>query len=522
MVAQFLGLKLTLLRNALTRSPVQLAGILFALLWAIVLTLIVAGTIVGLRGTTPEIARAVVIVFGSAVVLGFLLIPLVFGADDPLDPRRFTLLGLDPSKLTIGLTVAAGVSVAAVFITVLSIAQIVTWTRDAVSVLLAVLAAVIIIPTCVLASRVSTALSALYISTRRAREVAGVALVVVLSGIAPLVALFASMDWESRGLPIVRRIAAVVTWTPLGAAWSIPGDAANGRPEVWAKILIALTFLAALAAAWRFLVGYMVVRPERAPSRAVYRGLGWFDVLPASPTGAIAARSLSYWSRDARYRVALAVIPVVPIVMVIVLMIAGVPSEIIAWIPVPVMCLFLGWSAHNDIAHDSTAFWAHVSAHTPGRDDRWGRAIPALVLGIPLAVVGSIISVAVTSNWAALPGFIGLSLGVLFAGVGISSVVSAAAPYPAVLPGNSPFAQPQAMGTTGALAQSISFSAILVSVIPTVIAIVVAHSSGAGWYWLALIIGVILGFVLLYGGIKVGGRIVARHSPELLAFTMRN
>jgi ABC-2 type transport system permease protein len=463
-----------------------------------------------------------VIVFGSAIVLGFLLLPLAFGVDDPLDPRRFTLFGIRTSRLALALAVAAAVSIPSVVVTVFAIAQVVTWSRGPLPVLLALLAVLIIVPTCILSARVSTALSSLFLSSRRARDITGAALIVLIAALAPLIALLASIDWESRALPIMRRIASVITWTPLGAAWSIPADAAAGRGEWIVKLVISVVFLAVLWFAWRALVGVMLSRPEREVGTQARAGLGWFERLPATPAGAIAARSMSYWGRDARYRVALAVIPVVPILMVVVLLVAGVDPMIIAWIPVPVMCLFLGWTVHNDVAHDSSAFWTHVSAHTSGRDDRWGRVIPALFLGVPIVLIGSIVSVGLVGNWGALPGLIGLSACVLLVGLGISSLISAAFPYPAVHPGDSPFAQPLAAGSSGSVIQAVSFFATIVGAAPVVALVVLGELWGAGWFWAALVVGVLVGAVALRAGVVLGGRIVSRHSPELLAFTLRN
>lgn len=523
MVAQFLRLKLTLLGNTVRRRPLQLTGMLLGLLYGLgIAALLVVGLVV-LRSTTPEVARAVTIVIGSLVVLGFLVFPLVFGVDDAIDPRRFSLFGIPTGKLAFSLAVTALVSVPSLIITIFSLAQIVTWSRGALPVLFAILAAVIVVPTCVLAARVASAVAASFLSTRRARDVTGVLLVLLLAIAAPAIALLATIDWQSEGLPAVRRIAAVVSWTPLGAPWSAPGDAELGRPDLAViKLVIALAFLALLWFAWRALVGMMLVKPEHQVHTKNYLGLGWFERFPATPRGVIAARSLSYWGRDARYRVSLAVIPIVPIVMVAALLVAGVPHEIIVWVPVPVMCLFLGWSVHNDLAYDSSAFWLHVSASTRGTDDRWGRLAPALFLGVPLVILGSLVSALIAGDIAMLPGLVGLSACVLLVGLGISSVISAGFPYPAVHPGDSPFAQPQAVGTGGSVVQTLSFFATIVLTAPVVLLIVFAATGSMLWQYAALAAGLIIGLAALFGGVRWGGTLVTRRAPELLAFTLRN
>jgi ABC-2 type transport system permease protein len=522
-VAQFLRLKLTLLANILRRSTWQLIGMILAILYGLGITVSVTVALIGLRTTTPEIAHSITVVFGSVVVLAFLLLPLVFGVDDTLDPRKFSLYGIPTGRLAVGLAAAAAISVPTVVVAVFSIAQVVTWTRGIVPVLLALIAAIVIVPTCILAGRVTTAIASFFLSSRRARDASAILLLLALAAAAPLVAIFAGVDWGATGLPIVRRIAAVVGWTPLGAAWSVPGDAAvDDLAAAAAKLLIAVAFLALLWFAWRGLVSMMLVTQATEAGAKKYTGLGWFEQFPTTPTGAVAARSLTYWIRDARYRVSLVVIPIVPIVMVVALNVAGVPWPIIAWVPVPVMCLFLGWSIHNDIAYDSTAFWTHVSSNTSGQADRWGRVIPALIFGIPLVVVGSLVTVGVADQWVALPGLIGLSAGVLGVGLGISSVISAAFPYPAVRPGDSPFAQPQAAGTAGSFMQALSFFLTTGSAIPVVFFVFLGDTTTTGWYWVALGVGLLLGLVVLLGGIAIGARIVSRRAPEILAFTLQN
>ena len=522
MVAQFLRLKLTLLANNFRRSPLQLVGMIIALLYGLGLAGVVTAGLGALRGATPDVARVVVVVFGAVIVLGFVLLPLVFGVDDTIDPRKFSLFGIPTGKLALSLAVAGAVSVPTVVLVVLAVAQVVTWSRGTAPLLFALAAAVILVPTCVLAARVSTAIAASYLSSRRLRDASGILLVLALALAAPLVALGATVNWQAQALPVVRRIAAFVSWTPFGAVWSAPGDAAVGRTDLaWIKLLIAVAFVAVLWFAWRALVAMMLTRPQREAAARLYSGLGWFERLPATPLGAIAARSLSYWGRDARYRVGIAVIPVVPIIMVIALLIAGVPAGIIVWVPVPVMCLFLGWTVHNDIAYDSTAFWAHVSADTKGTDDRWGRIVPALFVGIPLVLVGSFVSVAVVGDFAIFPGVLGLSLCVLLVALGISSVMSAAFPYPAVHPGDSPFAQPQAAGAAGSIIQSLSFFVTIVLSAPVVV-LVFLFPYLPSVQWLGLALGAVIGVGVLVGGVAWGGRLVDRRAPELLAFTLQN
>ncbi len=524
MVAQFLRLKLTLLANTLQRPPRQLVGILFALLCALALVVILAAGLISLRGGTAEISHAVTVVLGTTIVLGFLLAPLAFGVDDPMDPRRFSLFGITTARLAVGLLIAGLASVPTASVAVLALAQVATWSRSPGLVLLSMVSGVVIVATCAMCARVSTTIATLFLHSRRSREATGAVLVLVPAAIAPLIGVLATADWESVGLPVMRRIGAIAEWTPLGAAWSVPGAAAMGDGGTAAsQFAIAVAFLGVLCLVWRWLVELAVATQGTETRAKRFGGLGWFAHLPANSTGAVAARSLSYWSRDARYRVALVVVPVVPIVMVLALVVGGAPWLVIAWIPVPVMCLFLAWITHNDLAHDGSAYWTHVSSNTSGAADRWGRLAPPLMIGIPLALVGSVVTVMLSGAWQTLPALVGLSMSVLLGGLGVSSVISVAFPYPAVHPGDSPFAQPQAQGNSGERVQAFAFvSTVLLAVPSTLLIVRATQSADPQWYWAALAAGLGLGLLVLVAGVLIGARLMSRRAPELLDFTLRN
>ncbi|WP_307842122.1 hypothetical protein [Salinibacterium sp. SWN1162] len=523
MVKQFLRLKLTLLANAFRRGPLVASAMGLVLIYSAVLFVIAITAVADLRTTTAEVAGATLVVFGSAVLVGFLVMPLGWNADDALDPRRFAYLPLSRLTLAALLLLVGAISIPTVMLVGLTIAQIVAWSGTLASALVSVLSGLIVIGTAVVGARLASLVAARYLSTRRLRESFGIVAVTLVVASLPIAVMLALADYQSQVLPVIRRLAAALEWTPLGAAFSAPASAAAGDTgDVVGKLAIALGFLAVLAACWYFLLGFVLSRPERSAVETYRSGLGWFRLMPATPLGAIAARSLSYWARDARYFVALAAIPIIPIGMVAALLVGGIGADVIAWIPVPVMCLFLGWSAHNDVAHDNTALWTHVSAHTRGSDDRWGRIVPNLLVGIPLAVMGSILTVVIVGNGEALPGLIGLSLCVLFAGLGVSSVSSAAFPYAAPLPGHGAFIQPQALVSNAATVQSFTFALSTLFAVPVLAIVLFNPFTTLQPNWAAFIVGVPLGLLVLVIGVYWGGRIMVRRGPELLALSSQN
>jgi ABC-2 type transport system permease protein len=81
MVAQLLGLRLQLLANGFRRSVWQLLGILLATVVGIGLIMLIGSGLIALRSAPDDLARNLLVLAGSFVVLGYVLLPLVFGVD---------------------------------------------------------------------------------------------------------------------------------------------------------------------------------------------------------------------------------------------------------------------------------------------------------------------------------------------------------------------------------------------------------------------------------------------------------
>ncbi|WP_108250363.1 ABC transporter permease [Planctomonas deserti] len=523
MVAHFLGLKLRILANTFKRSPWQLVALIVGLLYGIGVCVVAVLGLIALRLADVETARNVVVIGGSLAVLGFLVVPLVVGVEDTLDPRRFSLFGMSTDTLALGLAVAAFVGVPSLVIASVAMSTVATWSRGVGPAALAVVGALLVTLTCVLGARVTTSVAALTLATRRARDTTGIVALVALVLISPAVSLLANVDWGRDTRVAFSTLATTLGWTPLGAAWSAPADAAAGDyGAAFLKLLLAAAFVGVLVLGWRALVARMLVTPERESHVKVYGGLGLFDRFAATPTGAIAARSLTYWLRDPRYRATLVMIPILPVLLFIPLSIAGAPAEALWLMPLPFMCLFLGWSIHNDVAYDSTALWLHVASGTRGTADRVGRIVPVALVGIPLVLVGAMVSANFHGDDDVLPSLIGVSSAILFAGIGLSSVMSARFPYPAVQPGDSPFKQPQSSGAVAALLQSVSFLVSLLIASPAIVFAGMELVYGGDWGLWSLASGVAIAVLSVVVGVAWGGRIFERRGPELLAFATRN
>jgi len=123
-----------------------------------------------------------------------------------------------------------------------------------------------------------------------------------------------------------------------------------------------------------------------------------------------------------------------------------------------------------------------------------------------------------TGSWDALPGQLGLSLGILFTGLGLSSVVSARYTVAVPLPGDSPFKKPPGnVGQTLAV-QFAGMGVLSLLVLPEVGLLIAQLVTGnAVFGWTNLAVGLMLGLALFGAGIRLGGKWLDARGPELLA-----
>jgi ABC-2 type transport system permease protein len=260
----------------------------------------------------------------------------------------------------------------------------------------------------------------------------------------------------------------------------------------------------------------LVTPPYAGNSKRKGGRLGLFGILPATPAGAVMARALTYWVRDPRYSGSLVVIPLMPVLLLFQGAQAGDYASL-AFLA-PLAAFIIAWSISADVSYDNTAFALHLATGVRGVADRLGRALACLTLALPVVLAFAVGNSAFTGDWAGLPGHLGLSLGILFSGLGLASVVSARYTVAVPLPGDSPFKKPPGnVGQTLAV-QFVGMLVLLVLVLPEtalLVAQLVTGNTALGWINLA--VGPALGLVLFVLGVRLGGKWLDARGPELLA-----
>ncbi|WP_395638752.1 hypothetical protein [Pseudolysinimonas sp.] len=537
MIVELLRLKLRLLINGF-REPrtaawagfgVVLAAATVALLW----------TGASLATELDAVTRhRVVVVTGVLVSLAAFFLPLVVARSQLLHPRALWLFGFGPLSIAGAVLFTTLIGPALLLV---PIALSPLWLWEGAASTTAAIAVPFIVLEGLLAARIGVVIGAVlrYRPAVNAliRLVAVLlllaGLVVIAAHLAPTIAALLPGAWWQTVLPIVVALAPlrlpaitdVLTALPLGAFWRAPsheaaGDAALVQQDFGLGVLTILVLLVV----WLFTLAFQLRPTRRRPRERAAYVPGWFRRLPSTPVGAVAARSFTYWARDPRYRIALVLLPVIPIVTLSAFAIVGIPLSISSLIPLPIIVLLLAWGTlHNDVAYDSTGIWAHLTAQIRGVDDRIGRMLPVLAMGIPVVLIGTPLTAWGHGDWMIAPAVLGVCGALLLGGVGISSVISARFPYPATRPGDAPFQQPQVTGSSGSGTQAGSLFLILLVASPA-IAATVFHVLGVPgpWVWIALVAGLVAGAAVLVLGIRVGGATFDRRAPELLEFAVRH
>lgn len=517
MAAHVLRLRFALLLGAL-RGEHRLRTLLsFGAVVAV--TVVVCVAVFSLADAPVPVSSAVTVLGGAAVLLGFLVGPLLVGAVDQLDPRRFAVFGVDERQMPWVLTIASLVSVPSLALLAVYISVATVAIRAGAPWPLAVLLALVGLLTTVLLSRVGMALNALLLPERRSRELTALFALALIVIAFPVAVFLGSLRWDGEVPTSLATLTAVIGFTPLAASPAAMFAAAEGETAAaWISGLVAVATLALLWVAWAWFVRRLLTTTERPVAARERSGLGWFGLLPSNAFGAIASRSLVYWLRDRRYIMNIIVVPVAGVLTVFPLIVAGVPVEIAALVPVPVMALFFGWLPHNDVAYDSTALWTHVASGVRGLPDRLGRLVPVLLVAVPVLAVAVPLSLLLAGRWSLLLPLVGLGASLLFSALGISSVVSVVAPYAVSRPGDSPFQQPQRPTSRGVYGPAAAFLGAIILSVPTMWLFAATIVADPGFAPAAFWVGVLTGVVVFIGGAVLGGRIFERSGERLMEF----
>ncbi|MFI7581440.1 hypothetical protein [Kocuria kalidii] len=516
---RLVGLKARILVNTLTRSTWVLVGTVLGAAYFLFLLGLAVVALFLLGRQDLSLVRTVLVLAGTAATLAWWLLPVLAArADATLDPARLALFPLSVGQIQWGQGLGALVGVPGALTTVALLAAAGSWRSSPAALLAAVLCLPLALALVITGSRCVTALATGLGRRRRLTELISLAALVGLVLLGPIfTGLLSGLERLWDRLP---QYAGVLAWTPVGAVWAIPADVAAGDwGAAAARLTVTVLTLLALVVLWRVAQERALTSASggrtAAPRGEGAAGAGLFDRAPRSPWAAVAVRCLVYWFRDPRYAAGLLVIPA----LVVLVWFSRDPGggSFFLYALGPLIAALLAYQISGDVSYDNTALHLHVLSGVRGVHDRAGRVLALVVIAVPLTALGLLLPFAVEGRWELLPGITGTALLALLGGAGLSSVMSARYTYPVAPPGASPLKTPQGFTVLNVLVQFVALGLILVLVLPAAVPLVVQVLTGdVVWGWTALAAGALLGPLLCWGGIVLGGRWFDRRAPELL------
>lgn len=525
MARLFAALKLRLVRNGLRRAPGKILALILAVVFG---TVVGGGVLVGLaalRGTGRTATDVGNLLF-TLLTLGWTVFPpLLFGADETLDPARLALLPLTRRELMTGLLAASAVGIPAAVTSLALIGALIGLSGGPASVLVGLLAVGLELALCLSLSRaVTSALSGL-LRSRRGRDLSilvGAALAVSVQ----VLNLGAQRLLRSTDGHAVLSVADRLRWTPPGLAAAAMGDARDGRYGLATLELAVVAATVVLLLAWwhRTLARSLTTADASSsiPTRARPKPFAAHLPQLTGRAGAVAAKDLRYAWRDPRRKTAW---------VSALLLGAIVPSAAAATGTglhpgtVFVVCsvaALAGMQSFNAIGLDGAATWVNLTTTDSPADlvaDLAGKNLAVTLIAVPaLAAVGVTLA-ALSGGWGLLPLALAAAGCLLGVALGVGNMLSVRAPYAV------PERPTGAFATTGAgqgcaigLLALLGLASVLALLVPPAAVMLALYTVAPdGWGLLGLVLLPAYGAAICWVGRRLAAAALLERMPEVLA-----
>jgi ABC-2 type transport system permease protein len=365
--------------------------------------------------------------------------------------------------------------------------------------------------------------------SRRTRDLAAILLALLAALIGPLQIGVLSLA-ETADADALTGVARVVSWTPLGAPYTVGLDVAEGRPLAAAgKLVGTLVVLGALLWWWSRSLETAMVGTASAGARSV-RGAAGSPVVqlypkparwaPRTQYGAMVAREVRYWWRDARRRAGLVTIAVVGVFTPLMLTVIGPrladqpPTTSPAMLTASM--LFVGTlaavSLANQFGYDGSAYAAHLAVGVPGRTELRARVVAFSLYMVPLLVGIGVLMALVLGRPGALPAMLGGLAASYGTGLAANLFVSVLGAYALPETAN-PFAINTGAGAAKSLLSMLTLAGSAAAAMPFLVGAVLLDD---WWPVIGLPLGLAYGVGATVLGCYLAGDVLDRRAPELL------
>ena len=450
----------------------------------------------------------------------------MLGSDTTLKSRSFALYGIPHVKQQAGMLLGSLFGAFSISCTIaLALWSLAYRNFGILPVLVSVIAAPLYVATIVSLSKMLIELLDTILINKRSRNIFYFVIFVAY------MLFVASMNRHSstpNGIVFGSSFCAVSAFTPLSAAMALPLDAINGN---WLALVIRF-FICVVTIAVCFAISVFCAKLEpkllRGEQKTVVKtkGIGLFAAVPDNIVGAIIARIVSVMRRDMRQLFLL-------LTPLFILIVAGGTSfnakgfgsiaqdiGVSSWLMYA--ALLMGMVVGNNIAYDGTAFTMHAIIGVKGLHDRLAHAIVwSVICAVYFAILGIGVYVFlffvanVHQNMNAVMFQTLSPIGVAFATIGIGLISSCIAMYP-VPSIEKPFSRPQ--GSAGARSFApIGFSLLsAVCMIPSAAAVIVFLLLAPQLLWIAFILFVVNGLIVLAVGVIIGGKVMDKRMIRIV------
>ena len=549
MVGHLVSLKWKYVQASFRRSIWAVIGLVIAAVYAVLALLGLALGYVAAAFEAPETGPLIALLAGSVLAIGWSVVPIFFsGLDGTLDESRFVLFPIEPATLQKGQFLGGFVGIPGVASVLSVLLGLIAYGSQPLLLIVYLVCAVLGLANLMVWARLANRLGIMLSANPRVANVLMIVAAVLMMSMGFIfggTATYLSRHWDAM-LPFLPWLGV----TPFGSAYAVPYWLAAGNvPAALGCLVLTLGYL---AGGW-WLWGKNLARSmanvggsaHHASAAEVAAGdLGLFARFPATPRGAVAARTLHSLLKDNRLQML-----TVTTVMMYLLLAVGFPLFMsatggsiqgkISFGPNPeqatqvvnsgVMQLFGFWIYFCTVftgyymcflvSYDNTAFSLHVLSPLRGIDDRIGRLWGYSILVAPIVVLMVLVASAVNGHLELFPIVLMHQLGVFAAAAGMGCVLDTFMSPPVAPPGANPFKNPknnEGMGKQ--LLLMLSMAVVMLSALPGGISVIVYVFLTQNL--LTLVIGGVLqlmiGAGLLVGGVVWGGRRFDRMSPRML------
>ena len=413
MVGVLIKIKLATLSHSITGSRAALM-----IIGGVVGLLLAAGTLllsIAVSGTADGSVNLLSLVF-LLWTLGWIVGPLLTGGESTLRPEYFRLLPISPRRLAAGLLGATFVGIAPLM-SLLAFSGIVLYATHlgALPTLVAVIAVPLQFVSIILLSRVISRGVGQSMQSRLGMELGalliGFGIAFFNVGWWALPAMLQAVSSPSSAFSLLTRI--------FPSDWAMVAVDAASHSD-WMLVVASLLGLAALCGLLLFAWAQLLTQSRTSTSSHAARMLHHnnYQVLPATPLGAVIGKEMRTWWRDPVRGRFLRMGMWMAVFFGVLPAIAG-ASGVLPWIG-PIAVIFTTAFAGNIYGFDGSALWLTLTTPGAQRADVRGRQLAWLLIVAPMAIaLTTILTFASGQQWAwplaaaLIPALLGGGAGVI-------------------------------------------------------------------------------------------------------------